>query len=156
MCSNVERLWPGVLLGPTHRDGGGFEVASDSRRGVIHIAEHEGFHRADHHAGWEQPVVDAVRAEVTFRDRVLARIDVDGVVRTGLHARFTSDTAIVVDVHNPVGALEHRRHGANMHTRRIGAVVATHHGKVAAHGGKFSDLDSLYPRAVHAERNIVF
>ena len=56
-------------------------------------------------------------AVVALRRRPLVRVDVQGIIRTGLHARLTADAALVVEVHYPVLASEQRGSRADSGTR---------------------------------------
>src|SRR5690349_9909079 len=95
-------------------------------------------------------------AEMTFGGCALVGIDVDGVVRAGLHAGFAANTAFGAEVHYPIFALVHRGHGADGHARRILAMIAASHLEDAAGVGKCPLLDVLHPGAVHGERHVVF
>src|SRR5882724_2212789 len=97
-----------------------------------------------------------MRAEVALRRRTFVRIDVDGIVGAGLHARLTADAAVRTEVDDTVFALVHRRDRTDGHARRILTVIATGDLEYAPGIGKDSVFHVLYPGAIHRERDMVF
>jgi hypothetical protein len=72
-----------------------------------------------------------------------------------LHAGFTADAALIVEVNDPIGTPEKRDGRANFDTRRVVAMVATQHGEVSARIGIKSFLDVFDPSPIHADGNVV-
>src|SRR4051812_28847340 len=101
--------------------------------------------RADVDAGWLEAYVDAVRAVVALGRSVRVRVHVEGVVRARLCARFAPDTAAVVEVDDAVLPRKQRSDRTDLDTRRVGAVVAAHHGKQPSRIRKTALLDVLDP-----------
>src|SRR6185437_10374598 len=125
----IEGVGPRALLGASngngHRAVGAVlgERATDFAGRVLEVAEEEGFLGADDDAGGEEAFVDAVRAEVALGGGVAVRIHVDGIVRTGLHARLAADTGVVVEIDQAIGPLVHRGDRADLDTGRFVAVI---------------------------------
>ncbi len=133
-----------------------FKRDADFAGRVFDVAEEEGFFGADDDAGGEEAFVDAVRAEVALGGGVAVRIHIDGVVRTGLHARLAADAAVVVEVDEAVGALVHRGDGADLDAGRLFAVIAAENSEVAFDFWKGADFDVLDPGAEGADGDVVF
>ena len=97
-----------------------------------------------------------MRAVVAFCSRVIFRLHKDRVIRTRLRAGFAADTTPVVEINDAVRACIKRGHGTNLDTRRVGAMIATHHAKKPARIGKFSFFDIFDPSPIDTDRNLVF
>ena len=63
-------------------------------------------------------------AEVTFLSGMIVGVDEDGIVGTSRHTCFAADADRFIEIHNAVGALEHRGGRTSGHTRRVRALVA--------------------------------
>ena len=96
-----------------------------------------------------------MRAVVALRRRVFVRVHVKRVVRTCLRACLTADAATRVEIDDAILACEERRHGTDLDTRRVGAMIAPHDREQSARVGKGSCLDVLPPRPVHTDRHFV-
>ena len=103
-----------------------------------------------------QTDIDAVRAVIAFRRRVVVRLHIKRVIRAGLRAGFAADTASAVEIDNAVVAREKRGNGADFDARRVGAVIAPHHRKKPSRVGESSLFDVFYPRSVNADWHFVF
>jgi hypothetical protein len=90
-------------------------------------------------------------AVVTFGGAVGCGIDIDGVIRTGLHAGFTANTDLRVKLNNPVSPLIHGRDRADTDAGWVGAVVTAGHLKVAFGVGKFPFFNILDPGTVDTQ-----
>lgn len=110
---------------------------------------------ADHDAGGFESHIQTMRAEMTFRGGVGFGVEIDRVVRAGLHTGFTSDANGRIKLNDAIRALIHGADGTNANARRVGAVVAARHLKAAAHVGEGTRLDVLDPCAIHAQRHLV-
>ena len=77
------------------------------------------------------------------------------VVRTCLRAGFAADASTAVKIDNAVFAREKGRDGADLNTRRIGAVVTPHYRKEPPGIGKRPLFNVLYPRSVNTDRHVV-
>ena len=97
-----------------------------------------------------------MRAEMAFGGRTIVRIDINRVIRTGLHAGFAANTSFGTEVDDAVLALVHRGHGTDRYARSILAVVAACNLKDAPRVGKLAFLYILDPGAVDGERHMVF
>ena len=95
--------------------------------------------------------LDAVSAEIALGRGVRIGIDVQRVVRAGVHARLAADAALRVEVHDAVLPLVQRGDRTHLHARSIGAVVAAQHREVTAGVGELPPLDVLDPGPEHAE-----
>ena len=132
------------------------QQAADFTVWVVHIAADDGVFGADNDAGWLQADVGAVGAIMAFSGRVRFRVNVDGVVRTGLHTGFTADTNGGVELNNTVSPLVHRLGGADADAGRVGAMVAARHLEmtpVVRESARFHIFD---PGAVHPQGYFVF
>ena len=85
--------------------------------GVVEVAHPDRLGGADHDAGRLEPLVDAVGAEVALGRGVGVLVDVERVVRAGLHAALAADAAVAVEVDDAVLALEQRLRRADRHAR---------------------------------------
>ena len=103
-----------------------------------------------------QSLVHPVRAIVAFRCGIGKGINVERVIRTGLHTRLAADAGGGIEVDNTVVPAEKRFRGTDRHARRVITLVAPQNGKVAAGIGKGPFLDIFYPGAEGAKRNLVF
>ena len=70
-------------------------------------------------------------AEIALGRGVVVGIDVESIVGTSLHASLAADAAAVIEVNDAVGAVVQSAGGTNFCARRVVAVVAAHHSKVA-------------------------
>jgi hypothetical protein len=73
-----------------------------------------------------------------------------------LHAGFTTDAALVIEIDNAVGPPKKRHSRTDLNARRIVTVVAAKHGKVAPGFWIHPFFDVLHPRPIHSHGNIVF
>src|SRR5262249_53455931 len=151
----VVHLGPGSLLRLAHLHLLGGDQARDPSGRVIEIAGHDGLFGADDHTGRLQTHLHAVSAVVALGGRLGRRVDVERVVRTGLHARLTADAARAVEVDDPVVAPVERHRGTDGHARGGVAVVAAQHREVPARARKRALLDVLHPGAEGAQRYLV-
>ena len=119
--SDIEGLWLGPLLGTPHGHRRRPDDPAYPRGGIVKVAEEQRLGGAYDDARRKQALVDAVRAEMAFRGRLVVWIHIDGVVGTGLHARLAPDAPVVVDVYDPVRALLHGRRRADVDAGRLGA-----------------------------------
>lgn len=93
--------------------------------------------------------------EVTFRRCVRFGIEIDRVIRTGLHAGFAPNANGWVKLDNTIVALVHRADGTDTHTGRVGAMITARHLEASAHVGIRASLGVFDPRAVHTKRHLV-
>jgi hypothetical protein len=87
---------------------------------------------------------------------VRLRVDVNGVVWTGLHASLAADTDTGVEFDDAIRSLEHGGHRANVHAGRVGAMVAARHLEETPRIRKRAFFDVLYPGAVDSQGYFVF
>jgi len=96
-----------------------------------------------------------MRAEVALCGCICIGIDIERVIRTGLHAAFASDANLIVEVYDAIGTAEEGAGGADLNAGSVIAVVTSHDPEVAAAVGKFALLDVFDPGAKHAQRDLV-
>ena len=96
-----------------------------------------------------------MRAEMTFRGGVRLGVEINRIVRAGLHTGFTSDADGWIKFNDAIVTLIHRADGTDARAGRIGAVVAARHLKAAAHVGIRTRLHILDPCAIHAKRHLI-
>ena len=106
------------------------------------------------HAGYKFHF-DPVRAEVALGSRMRVWIQVDGLIRPRLHARFAADTSVWIKIDDPVSTSVQRTCRTYLDTRRIVAMVATHHSEMPTDIGKLALLDEFHPGPEHADQNVV-
>src|SRR5689334_8542781 len=116
VCVDVIKLGPSSLLGLAYTDRFTSEKLPDFTLARIQISRNDGMFGADDYAGRLQADFCSMRAKMAFRRGTVIRIDVDGVVRAGLHTCFAANTALGAEVDNSVFALVHRGHGADRDT----------------------------------------
>jgi hypothetical protein len=95
-------------------------------------------------------------AEIALGRGIVVGIDVKSIVRTGLHASLATDAAPVVEIDDTVCPSIKRAGGTDFRTRRVIAVVASHHPEVARSVGELALFNMLYPGPKHANRHLVF
>src|SRR6185369_5816842 len=98
---------------------------------------------------------DAMRAIVALFCGIGVRVDVEGVVRTSLHARLAADAAVAVEIDDAVVAAKERRHRTDGDAWRIVAVIAAHHRKITPRVGILALLYVLHPRAEGADGDLM-
>src|SRR5215469_2384742 len=89
------------------------DSAADLASGVVEIPGKDRLCRANDHASRLQLGFHTMRAEVTFGCCIVVGVDVQGVIRTGLHAALAADTSLIVKIDDSVGALVEGFGGAN-------------------------------------------
>jgi hypothetical protein len=97
-----------------------------------------------------------MRAEIALLGSVGIGIDIERVVRAGLHAGFASDATVAVEIDYAVVSFVERRDWADGHAGRILAVVTPEHGKKTASRRVLASLDVFDPGAERADRDFVF
>lgn len=111
---------------------------------------------ANVNAGRFEADIDAMRTIIAFRGRMFGRFHIESVIRACLCARLTADTTAIVKIDDAVLSCKQCRDGTDLDARRIGAMVAAHNRKEPARVRKRPLLNVLDPRAIHANRNLVF
>jgi hypothetical protein len=97
-----------------------------------------------------------MRAEVAFCSSVVIRMNVNRIVGTGLHARFAAYAPIAIKINYAIFSLPESGDRANFHTGSVRAMIATLHRKNSAGAWKFTLFDVLNPRAIYADRQVMF
>jgi hypothetical protein len=95
-------------------------------------------------------------AIITFRRRIGFRIDIQSIIRAGLHTGFTSNATITIKIHNAVSTGVKRGGWTYFHTRRIGAMVTAMDRKFTCAVRKLTFFDIFNVSAVYTDRNIKF
>ena len=116
---------------------------------ISHITGDDGLFGAYNHTGRFQADLRPVRAVMTFSGRVRLRVDVDGVIRAGLHASFAADTDRGVKIDDAIFALVHGRDRANACTGWIGTMITAGDLKMAAAVGVNACLYIFDPGAIN-------
>jgi len=70
-------------------------------------------------------MLNPVGAVIALSRGALVRIDVKGIVWTGLHAGLTTDAAIIIEVDDTIFSGEERSSWTNRGTWGVFAVIAT-------------------------------
>jgi hypothetical protein len=70
-------------------------------------------------------MLNPVGAVIALSRSALVRIDVKGIVWTGLHAGLATDAAIIIEVDDTIFSGEERCSWTNRGTWRVLAVIAT-------------------------------
>ncbi len=153
--ADVVHVRPGALLGRPHVDRRDAQELADTACRVVDVAHPDGLGGAHLDARRFEADVDAVRAEVALRGGMGVVIDVDRVVRTGLHARLAADASLIVEVHDAVVADEQRLRRACLDAGRVRAVIAPHDAHLAGRGRVLALLHVLDPRTELADWNVV-
>ncbi len=174
-----------LLLGPQRRDAGwvvlqlggqpdvedprlvagtGFELLDGFAEhllghGVVRVVEISELARAPHagfHAGRQQTLIHALRAESALVGGLGDRIDEARVIRTGVDTGAAPPAQVVVDLDDAVLALPGRASRADLDARGPFAVVAQTRQKSALGIRIDAELDVGHPSAEHPGGNIVF
>jgi hypothetical protein len=87
---------------------------------------------------------------------VIFRIDKDGVVRAGSHARLAADTDRFIKIDNPVGTLEHRGGRTGSNAWRMSALIAARYLMRPARLRKNTDVDVFDVSPRDGKRDNVF
>src|SRR5205085_8017309 len=101
-------------------------------RRIVEVAAHDRLLRADYNAARLQAHFQSMRAEIALGGRISDGIDVQRVVRAGLHAGLAADAAIRVEIHHAVVATIKSRDGTDRNARRIITVITAHHAEQSA------------------------
>src|SRR5690606_35266608 len=133
----------------------GANQAGDLAVRVVNVAGDDRLLRADDDAGGQEILLDAMNAVVALGGCVVVRVDVESVVRAGLHARLAADALAVVEVDDAVRALVERLGGADADAGGVLAVVAAQHAGVAPDVREGTALDVLHPGAEDADRHLI-
>jgi hypothetical protein len=99
---------------------------------------------------------NTVSTVVALRSRIVVRINVERVIRTGLHARFASDATVIVKIDDAVITCVQGLNRADFNTWGIRAMITSHHGEDPSGIRKFSFFYLLNIGSVYADRNVVF
>src|SRR5258708_9566702 len=151
----IKELWLRPLMRLTRGDLLRRDNRADMALRVVKIARDNSARRANHHARGLEVQLHAMRAKVALGGRVGLRIDIERVIRTGLHARLAPDTAAVVEIDDSIIAIVQGLGRANLDTRCVVAMITAHHAEVAARGGELALLDIFDPSAKNADRHAV-
>src|SRR5215471_16005723 len=123
---------------------------------IIQVASNNRLRRTDNHACRLEVRLHAMRAEITLGRRIGVGINVERVVRAGLHAAFTANTSAVVKIYDSIRTAVEGFGGTNLDAGSRVAVVTSHHAEVTAGVRKFTFLDVFDPGAKNAHRDLVF
>ena len=110
---------------------------------------------ADDHAGGFESHIHTMSAEGAFRGGVGFRVEINRIIRAGLHTGFAPDANTRVKLNDAIITLIHGRDGTDAHARRIDAMIAARHLKVAAHIGVRSRFNIFDPCAIHANGHLI-
>ena len=93
---------------------------------------------------------------ITFCSGIIFWINVQSIVRTGLHTGFTTYTSVFIKINNAIISKIKCLDRANFDAGSVSTVVATHHGKQTTGIRKFSFFNLFDPCAIYADWNLVF
>ncbi len=153
--ADVVDIGAGPLLWAAHPHTLASHELRDLARRILQISRDDRLHGTDDDARRLQSLVHTVRAVVALGRRMRLRIDVQRVIRAGLHAALAADAALAIEVYDAVGPLEERLGRADGDTGRVVAVVAARDEEVASRVGELALLDVLHPRSVDADGHVV-
>ena len=111
--------------------------------------------RTDDHAGGFESHIQTMSAEGAFRGGVCLGVEIDRIIRTGLHTGFAADANAGVKLNDAIITLIHGRDGTDAHARRVDAMIAARHLKVAAHIGVCARFNIFDPCAIYANRHLI-
>ena len=110
---------------------------------------------ADDNAGGFESHIQTMRAERAFGGGVGFGIEINRVIRAGLHTGFAPDANRRIELDDAVRALIHRGDGTDTHARRVGAMITARDLKAAAHIGIRARFNIFDPRAIHTKRHLI-
>ena len=108
------------------------------------------------HARRFQSNLGTMRAEMALCRGVIFRVNVNRIVRTGLHAGFAANAAVGIEIDNPILALIHRGYWTDSDAGRLFAVVASSDLKYTTRIREDALLDVFDPGSVDAHGNFIF
>ena len=123
---------------------------------IVDVTSNDRLLRADDDTGRLEAKLSAVSTEVAFCSGIGRGIDVEGIVRAGLHARLAADAAPRIEIDDTVGPPEEGAGGADLDARGILAVVAALDEEVPPGIGELSFFDIFHPCPEDANGNVVF
>jgi hypothetical protein len=97
-----------------------------------------------------------MRTEVALRRCVSPWIDVKRIVRASLHAALAADTALIVEVYDPIRTAEEGVGGTDLNARSVIAVVTSHHAEIAPGLRERAGLYVFHPCSKNSEGDLVF
>ena len=124
--AEIEDLRARALLGLAHHERLALHDLRDLARRIVEVAEDAALGRAHADARRLQLVLDPVRAEVALLGGVRVRIDEQLIVRARRHARAAPDARVAVQIDDAVAAAEEGVGRADVHARRVVALIAEH------------------------------
>ncbi len=133
-------------------------VSDDLRRfgiGIIQITGNDRMHRADDDTGRFQSLFDSVGAEVAFLDGAEIIVEVQRIVRAGLHTCPATDAGVAIDVDNSIRAFLKRVDGTDRDAGRVGTLVAPKYSEMSAYLRELTGFSVLDRRPEVADRNVV-
>jgi hypothetical protein len=97
-----------------------------------------------------------MRAIIALLSSIGIGIDIESIVRAGLHAGFAADAAAPVKIYYGVLPAKEGRHGAYRYAGSVIAMIASQHGKETPGRRIFALLYVFDPGAIGAEGYVVF
>jgi hypothetical protein len=94
--------------------------------------------------------------EIAFGCGIVIGINIEGIVRAGLHTSFAANTSPVVEVYDSIRTAVESVGGTNLDAGSSVAVVTSHHAEVAAGVRKFALFDVFHPGAKDSNGHLVF
>jgi hypothetical protein len=73
-----------------------------------------------------------------------------------LHAGFTADAALVVEINDAIAAAKQGHGGADLYARRVVAVIATEYGEMAPCVRVVTFFNVFYPGSIDTYGDVVF
>jgi hypothetical protein len=124
--------------------------------GIIHIAGDDGVFGANHNTGGLQTQLGSVGAVVAFGGRIGVRVNINGIIRAGLHTSLAADADAGIEVDDAIFSLVHGRHRAYPYTGWVGTMVAAGDLKMAPVVGKDACFYIFDPGAINTQGHFIF
>src|SRR5512138_404379 len=93
---------------------------------------------------------------MAFGGSMCLGVNVDGIIGASFETRLAADALVFVEFDNSIGALVHGCGGADANARRVFALIAAGHLKVAPSIRELPLFNIFYPGAENAERHLIF
>ncbi len=153
--AQIEDLRPGAFFRLAHHERFALGNLRDFARRIVQVAENAALGRAHAHARRLELVLEAVRAEVALLGGLRVRVDEQLIVRARGHARAAADAPFAVQIDDAVAPAEERAGRADVHARRILALVAQHRQEQPLRLREHALLDRLHPAPIHPDGNVM-
>jgi hypothetical protein len=152
---NIEELGTRPLLGLANGRLCSGQLSADFGSGIVQVTGQDGMFGTNYDAGGFESHINPVSAERAFRRGVRFGVKIDRVVRTGLHAGFTSNANGRIELNDAIITLIHCCDGTDAHAGWIRAMIAARHLKATTHIRVGTRFDIFDPGAIHAYWHLI-